>query len=137
MIKEIIKLANDLDKNGFYKEADLVDGLIFKMSSLDEEEKELLNDLEKMLRNRNPEDKDSISDDVPYHIKEKIFNYWKEIDKEKKFIPEKYKNKSIKELEKESEEPLFWQVKEGDRGYEDSKDKGFVDEDGNVYYGEI
>ena len=129
MIKEIIKLANDLDKNGFYKEADLVDGLLFKMSSLDEEEKKLLSDLEKMLKNRNPDNADSISDDVPYHIKEKIFNYWKENN----FIPEVDKDKSIKELEKESKEPLFWEVTEGDYGY----DKGFVDKDGKVYYGEI
>jgi hypothetical protein len=41
MINKLIKLANDLDKRGFKKEADLLDELIKKSGSLEGSEEEL------------------------------------------------------------------------------------------------
>ena len=155
MIKQLIKLANHLDKKGLHKEADYLDTVIRKYSAIDDDEQGVLNKLKdmylhtkKLLLNRTPHEKAMDAelhkhDYVPVEVKDKIWNWMSENG----VLPSDYQGKSWQEVEdierdKGIDDPIFWEVKPGNTGYHDSLEAGWTtgsEEDGTlkVYYGEM
>lgn len=117
MNKYLIKLADHLDKKGFHKEAEYVDWIL-KKSSSDESL---------------PQDYPSlISSNIPDEIKEKIWNHMLK----ENFVPEEFKNLTYEMLKELQFSKIFYEVKEGDYGYEDAIELGWTDGE-RVYSGEI
>lgn len=144
MFRELVNLANNLDEKGFTKEADFIDNILKKNSSIDDEERGLLDKLKNMFRSRDSkenlnEEYDHYHEDVPIEIKREIFKYWRS----NSLMSDEYViDSAIKQMEEDHDEPLFWRVKPGNTGYDHSKDIGWhtgSEEDGDlkVYYGEI
>ena len=111
MNKYLIKLANHLDKKGFHKEADYVDWILKKTIAAVSLEKK---------------------SEVPDDIKEKIWNYMIE----EEAVPESVKDLKFSDLKILQFPELFWEVKEGEFGYEKAKELSWTDGD-KYYYGEI
>ena len=56
MIKDLIKIANDLDNKGLIEEASYLDIIISKVAEIDEKERKILDGLESLLNSRDPID---------------------------------------------------------------------------------
>ena len=133
MKKELIKLANHLDRIGLVKEANYID-IIIKSATLDKEEEGLLNRLKNLFMERDPveNEEDNVNTNVPFDIK---LNMWK-YRSEQGSWPKTENGEDPTEEDFEAMAIEFWEVEPGDYGYEDSFEQGWIDEAGRVYYGE-
>ena len=118
MIKSLIKLANHLDKKGLTKEADYVDKISKIIIASD-----------KMLT---LEKSDFSDPNIPDEIKEKIWNHMLK----ENFVPEEFKNLTFRNLKELQFSEIFYEVKEGDYGYEEALELGWTDGE-RVFSGEI
>ena len=109
MNKYLVKLANHLDKKGLHEEADYLDSILFKTASALDKKSE-----------------------VPDNIKREIWNYMVE----EKLVPKSLKDLTFFDLKEVQFSDLFWEVKEGDTGYDKAKKLGWTDGK-HYYYGEI
>lgn len=118
MIKNLVKLADHLDSKGLHKEADYVDSISKKIIASYEGHGQ-----------EHPVESVSY---IPDEIKSKIWNYMLNND----FVPEEFKNLTYEMLKELQFSKIFYEVKEGDYGYEDAIELGWTDGE-RVYSGEI